>query len=316
MSNVTMKSTKQEIMDALKEAQAELARRGSVIADPTQMNRKQEEDECIQDAARDVNGNVFSDEMNEKYTNLANAIALMEKRLTEQYEVEAALLNLVTVTNAAKNLQFQLDADYASRKEAMEEELQGIKRSNAEALESLRQEYVDKRNAEELKHAREKEEYEYTRDRERKLEEDEYNDKVAEANKTLESLKAEAATLDAEIESRQQEINDMRTKIEAFPKELEEKYQEGYTEGEKAAGKEYGYKKAMADKEHEYQIREKDSQINHLENTVDAQALKIESLESKLDAAYSQIQALAAKTVESNGSIKVIGGSTDNGNKR
>lgn len=316
MSNVTMKSTKQEIMNALKAAEAELARRGSVIVDPTQVNRKQEEDACIEAAKKDVESNIFSAEMNEKYSNLAAAIALMEQRLREQYDVDAALLNLVTVTNAAKSLQFQLDAEYEQRKTAIEEELQGMKEANAEALRQMRADYDAQRKAADTQYERENEEYQYNLKRERKLEEDEYNDKMAEASKTLEALKAEAAELDANIESRSAEISEMRAKIEAFPKELEEQYQAGYSEGEKAAGKDYGYKKAMADKDHEYQIREKENEIRRLEDTVDSQARKIESLESKLDAAYAQIQALAAKTVESNGSIKVIGGNTDNGNKR
>lgn len=311
-----MKSTKQDIMDALNEAKAELARRSSIIADPTAVNRKQEEDACIDAAAKDVEANIFSAEMNDKYSNLVTAIALLEGRLKDQYEIEAALLNLVTVTNAAKQLRLDMDEDYAKRKAEIDADLADLKQQNRDAMDCLREEYAEKKRQAEQQHEREEEEYKYERDRSRKIEEDDYADKMLIARKELDAVKAEAAAIDAENEAKKAEVENMRAEIESFPKKLEEQYQAGYTEGEKAAGKDYGYKKAMADKDHEYQIREKDNEIRRLEDTVDSQARKIESLEDKLDAAYAQIQALAAKTVESNGSIKVISGSSDNSNKR
>lgn len=313
---VTMKSTKQEIMDALKEAQAALAARNEVMSEPTKASNKQKEEECIQNAAADVNKGIFSDEMNEKYHNLDKAIKLMEQRLKEQYEVDAALLNLVTVTNATKQLQLDLEATYNRRKAEIEVSLNEMQCGMDAERAALREALANDVARDKLEREREESEYEYERNRNRKIEQDEYNDSYAAAQKKLDAVKAEAAAIAADNEAKKAEIEDMRQKIEAFPDALQERYDIGYEDGEKAAGKEYGYKKAMADKEHEYQIREKDNDIHRLEDTVAAQRNKIESLEDKLDAAYAQIQALASKTVESNGSIKLINNGSENNGKR
>lgn len=311
MSNVTMKSTKQEIMDALKEAQAELKKRQSIITDDVSARQVEAAQKAIDDAARDVESGVFSDELNEKYENLNAALAEMQSRLNDMYGIEEALQNLMTVTNAAKALHIQMDEESAKRqrdaeeeKRAIREEIVGMRNAAADAMEEAKQKAA-------AEHEREEEEYRYELSRKRKVEQDEYDDKMAQANKRLDEVRAEAAAIAADTEAHAAEIAEMRQTIEDMPKRLEEERAAGYAEGEKAAGKDYGYKKTMAEKEHEYEIKERDNMIARLENDVDQKNIKIEALEEKLDAAYAQIRELAAKTVESNGSIKVINGSGD-----
>lgn len=316
MSNVTMKSTKQEIMDALKEAEARLKQQQSVIADPAQAIRRADEEACMAQAKEDVDANIFSSEMTEKYTNLVNAIALLEKKLKDQYDVDASLLNLVTVTNAAKQLQISMEDDRVRREREINEQLAFLREHAKDMREQIEAERRRLEEEVETEREREEEEYEYNRDRQRRIEENEYNDKMAETKKALEQARAEAAAVKEDAEAHKEEIDAMRQKIDEFPTLLQEKYDAGFTDGEKKAGKEYGYQKSMKEKEHEYELRERDNQIERLQETARAYSTKIETLEEKLDAAYGQIRELAAKTVESNGSIKVIGGGSDGNNKR
>lgn len=314
MKEVTMKSTKQEIMDALVQARAELEKRSTIVSDPTAADKKTEEETIIAEAAAAVEENIFSDEVNAKYQNLVEAIKILEDRLAAQYGVEKKLLDMVTATNAAKELRLRQEKEYHERQEEIKE---AIRQLSAE--EAARRKEVDESVEEYRRNAiaardREEEEYQYDLARNRKKAEDLYSDQKAEVVKDLEALKAEKQAFEEDLDRRKDEIETMRSAVEDMPKLLEEAHTTGYEEGEKAAGKEYGYKKNLAEKEHEFEIRERDNKITRLENDVDQKGIKIEALEEKLDAAYSQLRELATKTVESNGGIKVL--TSDNGNKK
>lgn len=315
-AKVTMKSTKQEIMDALHEAERALKQKHEIVTTPAEEKKKVEEEATITEAAQDVEANIFSDEINKKYKNLAEAIALMEARLKEQYEVEAALLNLVNVTNAAKELQLQMQRENEELERSLEAREKEQRENHVAALNKLDAEYEEKKASLEAERRREKEEYNYNTKRERKMNNDKYADERAAIEKEMAAARAEAEKLAADTEKRKAEIEEMEKKIADFPEVLKAEHDKGYTEGEKAAGKEYGYKKNMSDKEHEFELRERDNQIARLTTEVNEKAAKIASLEEKLDAAYAQLRELATKTVESNGSIKVIGGNNDNNTKR
>ena len=313
---VTMKSTKQEIMDALHEAERALKQKQEIMTTPAVEQKKAEEETTITEAAQDVEANIFSDEMNKKYKNLAEAIALMETRLKEQYEVETALLNLVNVTNAAKELQLKMERENEELKRSLEAREKEERDKHVAALSKLDAEYAQRKESLEATRKREKEEYDYNLKREHKINDDKYADERAAIEKELAAARADAEKLAAETEKRKTEIEEMEKKIADFPNVLKAEHDKGYTEGEKAAGKEYGYKKTMSDKEHEFELRERDNQISRLTADAKEKASKIASLEEKLDSAYAQLRELATKTVESNGSIKVIGGNNDTPTKR
>lgn len=318
MAEVTMKSTKQEIMDELERTRAMLDSRAAVTADiGTKAQEKAAEEKVITAAKSDVEKGIFSDEMNAKYTNLVEAISLLEQRLKEGYGVEKELQNMVTVVTASKEARIRLEEEYEAKKKEYNDLINAMNVEGRETQERLMKEDAQLRA--DLKQAREREEaeYKYELERSRKLEKDEHDDSMAEAKKELIAAQKEAEEIRMASEERAGEIAEMEDKVAAFPDKLAEEYQKGYTEGEKAAGKEYGYKKTMAEKEHEYELKDRDNRIARLEAEVSEKSLKIESLEAKLDSAYSQLRDLAAKTVESNGSIKVIGGtSSDNSSRK
>ncbi|MDE7244152.1 MAG: hypothetical protein K2O18_09275 [Oscillospiraceae bacterium] len=300
-AKLTIKSTKQELLDALRDAEKRLKEQQQIISDPSAAAEKAEAEGIIRSAAADVESGIFSTEMTEKYQNLAKAIRLQEAKLKASYDIEAALIDMNTVINARKQAQMDLDTELAqARTEA---------RTVTEALNA-----ENKRLKADLDAARkrEQEEYDYDQARKRKQQADKYADelsamekRVSDAAEKLDALQADAAAIEA-----------LRARVDGLPEELALQYQGGFDDGKKEAGKEYGYKSSLAEKEHSFELRERDGRIERLEKEAAEKSDKITALEAKLDAAYAQLRDLAAKTVEASGGVKVISTSGDGGSVR
>ena len=302
---MTVKNTKAEILEALKQAHEENEKLRSICG--TSQTTITNTTKVVELAAEDVKSNIFSAEMNDKYTNLTKAIEIQEEKLKELYGIEQELLTLETVVNASKTLIFQMrkeekdfNADIENKKQKKRDEYDALQ-------ESLKQSYKQSEDALMEQHKRSEEEYKYNLSRKRKLEEDEYADKKAARDKADAEKKAELDARENAIKEQEEEIRAMREEIAGIQEKIDDYYDKGYEAGEKAAGKEYGYKKALTEKEHEFAIKTLESKVTILENTVDEKERKIESLEDKLDAAYAHINSLATSTVEASGNIKVLG---------
>lgn len=309
---VTLKSTKQEILDALHATEKQLAEQKKIMSCPSETAQKAEDKAVIKAAAKDVESGIFSDEMNDKFQNLSAAIAAMEKQLKERYDVDAALAEMVLVVNAKKQIQLDLDADIERRKAEEAEDQERTRRNFADEIAKMRADAAKAKADLAQAREREQEQFDYDTARKRKLDEDAYADKQAALEKKLAEAEARLAELRADTEA----LTKMQETIDAMPATLDAKYQEGYESGKKDAGKEYGYKSAMADKDHSYEIRERDSKIARLEADCQEKASKIAALEGKLDAAYTQLRDLATKTVESSGGVKVISTAGDGATRK
>lgn len=265
----------------------------------------------IKAAAKDVESGIFSDEMNEKFQNLTAAIAAMEKQLKERYDVDAALAEMVLMVNAKKQIQLDLDADIEKRKAEAAADQENARRAFADEIAKMRAEAERAKADLARSREREQEQFDYDTARKRKMDNDAYADKQSALDKKLAEAEARLAELQAEADA----IAKMQETIDAMPATLEAKYQEGYDNGKKDAGKEYGYKTTISEKDHAYEIRERDARISRLEADCQEKSSKIAALEDKLDAAYTQMRDLATKTVESSGGVKVIGASGDSSSR-
>ena len=310
---MTTKNTKAEILDELKKVAEENERLRSMCSTGSEDTKKTTAKVVIEAAEKDVKNNIFSTEMNDKFTNLTDAIKLQEDRLAELYGIEKELLDITMVINASKELQLQTEKNVkefiADAQMDKQKKLAEIAAQIAEAktdYEELKKELAVQRK-------KESEEYEYDLKRKRKIEEDTYADKKAARDKEDAEKAAELEARENALVAKEEDIQKMRAEIAGFEERLSETYGEGYTDGEKAAGKEYGYKKSLAEKEHEYEIKTRDSEITALKAALVEKSQKIASLEEKLDAAYTKINTLATSTVEASGNIKVLGGMTGTG---
>ena len=305
MPKLTLKNTKQELLDALNAAERKLKEQAAVAQTPVEAAKAAADNKIVADAKADVKSGIFSDEMNAKFTNLTTAIELQEKHLKDLYGVEKAMADMATVIAGKKIAVQQLDEDLTRRSAEIESQLSEAKDRVQREIKDL--ETAHKQRAAELQQqrVREQEEFDYNLRRSRQMEEDAYKDSMTARAKETAAAQQRLDELTAKIE----EIEALKARAAGLDVELQAKYDAGVEDGKKQAGKDWGF--------HGYEIRSRDEKIERLESEVESRDSKIVALEEKLDKAYAQLRELATKTVESSGSLKVISaGDAGSGSKK
>lgn len=313
MPKLTLKNTKQELLDALNAAERKLKEQAAVAQTPVEAAKAAADNKIVADAKADVKSGIFSDEMNAKFTNLTTAIELQEKYLKDLYGVEKAMADMATVIAGKKIAVQQLDEDLTRRSAEIESQLSEAKDRVQREIKDL--ETAHKQRAAELQQqrVREQEEFDYNLRRSRQMEEDAYKDSMTARAKETAAAQQRLDELTAKIE----EIEALKARAAGLDVELQAKYDAGVEDGKKQAGKDWGFQKSMLEKDHGYEIRSRDEKIERLESEVESRDSKIVALEEKLDKAYAQLRELATKTVESSGSLKVISaGDAGSGSKK
>lgn len=317
MAEVTMKSTKQQIFDAYQEALKKSQEMDALKESPADKIEKERKEAVVANADKAVDSNIFNEEITKQYQDLKEAIAMKKAELKDLYDIEAQAASLAAIINAAKEKKYQLDEEYKAskaaqeeeRKKAVEEKEQELK-DLQESIEAVKEEIQVTRKEETAKvdkeRKREEEEYAYRLQRERKKENDAWEDTKASREKEIAIKEANAEAMLAEAESKVEELESLREKVDQIPTLVAEAEARGQEAGEKAAGKEYGYKKAMYEKEKEYEIAKLQDQVDRLKEAKEDAETKAWQLQEKLDEAYAKMNTLASDTVKANGAVKIV----------
>lgn len=317
MSEVTMKSTKQQIFDAYQEALKKSQEMDALKESPADKVEKARKEAVVANADKAVDSNIFNEEITKQYEDLKEAIAMKKAELKDLYDIEAQAASLAAIINASKEKKYQLDEEYKDikafqeeeRKKAVEEKVQELEELQAsietvkEQIQAVRREEISKVNKE---RKREEEEYAYNLKRERKKENDAWEDEKAAREKEIAIKEANAEAMLAEAESKVEELQTLKAKVDQIPTLIAEAETRGQEAGEKAAGKEYGYQKAMYEKEKDYEISKLQDQVDRLKEAKEDAETKAWQLQEKLDEAYAKMNALASDTVKANGAVKIV----------
>lgn len=317
MAEVTMKSTKQQIFDAYQEALKKSQEMDALKESPADKIEKERKEAVVVNADKAVDSNIFNEEITKQYQDLKEAITMKKAELKDLYDIEAQAASLAAIINAAKEKKYQLDEEYKTakalqeeeRKKAVEEKEQELKELQEsieavkEEIQTTRKEEISKVNKE---RKREEEEYAYNLKRERKKENDAWEDEKAAREKEVAIKEANAEAMLAEAESKVEELQTLKEKVDQIPTLIAEAEARGQEAGEKAAGKEYGYKKTMYEKEKEYEIAKLQDQVDRLTEAKEDAETKAWQLQEKLDEAYAKMNALASDTVKANGAVKIV----------
>jgi len=263
-----------------------------------------------------------------KYDAVKKAIEAREKELAEIYEIQKTASTLTALLELQTTRKEEFEADMADRKANLEMELAERKESLTREIQTLRVEWdaekqrhqteLKERTAEDVrKREREEEEYRYVLARERQLDRDRY-----EAEKHR--LETEQARLEQEIRSRkeladrelaereqavarqEQELAELRAKVERFPKELETAISREVKEALSRAELEAKYKTQLLQKEAEGEKNVFTARIAGLEQTVREQAEQIAKFNQQLEKSYLQVQNIALKAVEGSSNRPVV----------
>ena len=323
---MTMKNTKQELFDAYDAALKELERVKALKESPADVMEEKRKLAMEENAAKAVESSVFSEEITQQYKDLQESIESKKAVLKELYDIETNASSLAAIINATKEKQYQLEADYKARKVELDNEYKAeVDKNQAELKEmqeaiSLARKEVRDARADELdkvhiERKREEEEYAYNLKRQRKIENDAWEDEKAVREKTLNDKEIAANNMFVEAESKLDELEELREKVAEIPTLIANAEKEGKEAGQKEAAKEYGYKKTMYEKEKEYEIGKLEDKVSMLEEKLAHEESKTVALQEKLDEAYSKMNTLASDTVKANGMVHIMSPGTSSTSK-
>ena len=122
MGNITMKSTKQEIMDAYLAAKKTLDEQASMKDDPVATAKAEQEAQIIASAEVTVNEDILNPAIIEKYKKLNAAIELKTKELNNLYGIESEANSLVAIINAHKDKVSEIETNYKQKTELLQKE--------------------------------------------------------------------------------------------------------------------------------------------------------------------------------------------------
>lgn len=326
MSKITMKSTKQEIMEAYEEAMKKIAESESGKDDPVAAAKAENDKKIIESAQMIVEDNILNPVIIERYENLKTAIEMKNKELQELYGIETKANSLVAMINAYKDKEIELKDKYNARTKELDDEFtkkELILKEEIASLEKSKEDFINKiqNESNELtkslnkKHKREEEEYEYNLKRSRKVENDRWEDEKAAREKELTEREAAVKADEAELADRTSYIEELEKKVEEIPELIQDAKDKAFAEGKAKADKSNAFEVRALKQQNDYNTQILDDKVDRLYSEVDSLKAEKANLQAKLDDAYAQMRELAAETVKSTGGVKILSGQNNTANK-
>lgn len=328
MSEVTMKSTKQQIFDAYQEALNKIKEKKALVEDPKEIMKKEAAENAAANADKIVSSGILNEELCQQYNDLTTAIENKKQELNTLYDISAEADSMLALINAHNMKTHELQDAYDTKKKELEElyaqRKQEIEKKHQEYLTTLKDEravaekdfqkakaeleasVLEQKTLSEKNRKREQEEYTYKLNRERSLENDKWEDEKVLREKEIAEKEALTEKLLLEAEAKVEYIAELEAKVAAFPQEMADAISTAENKGKKEAGKEYGYEKAMYMKEKEYELKAVNDALTRAESALADANKKIAELTNKLDDSYTRMQELASTTVKSNGGVKIL----------
>jgi len=295
-------------LDALNDAlkRAEQAEQGKL--NPEREEKVMIEKKAVETAKKAVEQNIFSKELNDKWSDLQTAISAEENRLSELYGVSKELQKLAVVIEAGKEGLAKIEAEKSDKETEAAKALETLHAEYALKSEELKAEYDSSVKKLKVDRERENEEYQYNLKRTREKEENAWSDKKAAQEAELLTREAQAKELLSEAESKIEYIKSLEEKVGKIPELLQSEKDAAILTVTETLQREYEYKSTLAEKDYKSTIARLEDKISFLEKELDSSNKSVGALQSKLDKAYVEIRELATKTVESASGVKIIGG--------
>lgn len=326
MSKITMKSTKQEIMEAYEEAMKKIAESESGKDDPVAAAKAENDKKIIESAQMIVEDNILNPVIIERYENLKTAIEMKNKELQELYGIETKANSLVAMINAYKDKEIELkdkynartkelDDEFTKKELILKEEIASLEKSKEDLINKIQNESNELTKSLNKKHKREEEEYEYNLKRSRKVENDRWEDEKAAREKELTEREAAVKADEAELADRTSYIEELEKKVEEIPELIQDAKDKAFADGKAKADKSNAFEVRALKQQNDYNTQILEDKVDRLYSEVDSLKAEKANLQAKLDDAYAQMRELAAETVKSTGGVKILSGQNNTANK-
>lgn len=249
---------------------------------------------------------------NDKFNDLQVAIAAEEDRLLELYGVGREVQKLALIIKAGRERIAEIEAEKSEEEKAAKESLERLRAEYSQKSAELQAEHDTLLKKLKVERTRENEEYQYNLTRMRERENNAWADEIAARESELQKRETGATELLADVESKAAYIKTLEEKVENTPNLIAAERESAIAATTETLNREYAHQSALAEMERKNAVERLEDKVAFLEKELENSNKAAGVLQSKLDKAYSEIRDLATKTVESAGSVKIIG-STEKG---
>jgi hypothetical protein len=245
-----------------------------------------------------------------RYHEIKKAVEAKEKELAEIYEIQKSASSLTALLEAQQVKRDEFEAESEARRQNLQEEVATARAAWDEEKKRHDVEIKERDTLEQRKRDREKEEYQYQFKREQQLAREKFEDEKARVERDIQTRKTQTEAALAEREKsvavREQELADLRRKVEGAPKELDAAVGKAVKETSDRLQQEAKTREELIKREYEGERNVLLSRIESLEKAVKEQSVQVSKLSQQLEKAYSQVQDIAVKTVEGGASAKSL----------
>jgi chromosome segregation ATPase len=255
-----------------------------------------------------------ANELSEQLTTKASKLAEITEsvnneiqQLTQLHNLEISEDILDTLIQTYEDNAKTYQEEYNQRYEVLSQEIVEIKNSWTKEQEEYHR-TIKERN-ENLNRTRQRDaaEYKYDLELQRKLASEEYTQQEKLLYRELEELQKETekqwTAREKAIADREKEFEELKTKVEAFPKEKEAAIKKATDEGKGIATYQAKVKADLYAKEVEGQKRFYEQRLQSLEQTITNQEKRLQNLSNQLESALKQVQDLAVKAIEGTANV-------------
>jgi colicin import membrane protein len=241
-------------------------------------------------------------EQAKKFAAVQEAVALQTRHLAELYDIQVAADTLATLIREHGEKQHQLEAEAAARKAAVDREMQETRNAWDKERQRIQEELATEKARVKKEWQREQEEYDYNLKVQRKRDEEEYKRQRAtlQAQLTAERVQQEKAFAEREaaVAAREQELADLRAKLQAAEAELQRAVTQAREEATGLAERRAQHEAALKAKDYEGTEKLLQQRIHGLEQLVADKNTRIEELQAELRDATVKVREIAVKAIE------------------
>jgi hypothetical protein len=245
-----------------------------------------------------------------RFKTVQKAVESKERELQELYGIEKAAASLAALIEAQNQKRREFEIELDQQKEELTREIETT-RAEWEKEKKSREAELRERDALEKKgREREKEEFAYLFKREQQATRDKLVDEKAGLEKEIlskrESVTKELAEREKAVVSQEKELNELKQKVAAFPKELESAVDRAVKEATDRLKLEAKNREDLLCKEFEGERNVSTARIEALEKINKDLSEQNTRLAKQLENAYQKVQEIAEKAIEGSAQAKSL----------
>ncbi len=262
---------------------------------------------------------LLNQEIRNKISSLDTATQLRKDRYDELITLERELENTVAMINKMRaEAESKKDEHERALLEKKDNECTGLRDQEEQVaqqlgeaerrLKELHDSIEQKKETRDRSRKVEEEQYAYEQSVLQKKEDDNWADDSAKRRSALEEMKAENGKLLSEIEAQEKEVPDLQEKLNRLPTMIDKARADGAERREKELLEEYEHQTLLSQKDAEAAVKVLERKIDSLRKDYELKLEERNIVQEKLDKAYEESNKLYIQTIQSTGGVKILSG--------